>query len=553
MYQAVVDMIVDQRLFGRADRLFNCLKLLRDIDAGAVALDHLDNAAQMPTCAVEPLDDRRMAVVAMVGHGERVVLDNFRLFTYPPRGDSSSTPNIPHGGYRNRIKVISLLSVLANRTYRHLFLAQLIALVGTGLATVALGLLAYDIAGGDAGAVLGTALAIKMIAYIGVAPIAGAFADRVPRKALLVALDLVRAAVAICLPFVTDVWQVYVLIFVLQSASAGFTPTFQATIPDVLPDEGEYTRALSLSRLAYDMESLTSPMLAAALLTVINFHWLFSGTAVGFLASAALVVTSGLAKTVASGKRQADGIYAKTTRGIRIYLKTPRLRGLLAINVAAAAASAMVIVNSVVMVRELGLGQPQVALTLAVYGAGSMLAALLLPRILDRIADRPIMIGAAALLTIALGTLAAIGVVLPSGRIGWAILLASWPILGIGYSMSITPSGRLLRRSANAEDRPALFAAQFALSHVCWLIAYPLVGQLGARAGMPAAFGAMAALAGIGVVAALLIWPAGDPDEVAHAHDELPADHPHRREAHSMGKEGHAFVIDDLHQHWPRQ
>ena len=95
-----------------------------------------------------------------------------------------------------------MFAVLANRTYRHLFGAQLIALVGTGLATVALGLLAYDIAGGKAGAVLGTALAIKMLAYIGVAPIAGAFADRVLRKALLVALDLVRAGVAVCLPFV---------------------------------------------------------------------------------------------------------------------------------------------------------------------------------------------------------------------------------------------------------------------------------------------------------------------------------------------------------------
>ncbi|WP_280109901.1 hypothetical protein [Azospirillum sp. B506] len=39
------------------------------------------------------------------------------------------------------------------------------------------------------------------------------------------------------LPFVTEVWQVYVLIFVLQAESAAFTPTFQATIPDVLPDE----------------------------------------------------------------------------------------------------------------------------------------------------------------------------------------------------------------------------------------------------------------------------------------------------------------------------
>ena len=169
-----------------------------------------------------------------------------------------------------------MLSVLKNRTYRHLFAAQVIALVGTGLMTVALGLLAYDLAGANAGAVLGTALAIKMLAYVGVAPVAQAFADRLPRRSLLVALDLVRASVALCLPFVSEIWQIYLLIFVLQAASAGFTPTFQATIPDILPDEDEYTKALSLSRLAYDLESLISPMLAAALLTVISFHNLFA-------------------------------------------------------------------------------------------------------------------------------------------------------------------------------------------------------------------------------------------------------------------------------------
>ena len=87
-----------------------------------------------------------------------------------------------------------MLSPLANRTYRHLFAAQIISLLGTGLLTVALGLLAFELAGADAGAVLGTALAIKMIAYVGIAPVAGAFVHLVPRRALLVALDLVRAA-----------------------------------------------------------------------------------------------------------------------------------------------------------------------------------------------------------------------------------------------------------------------------------------------------------------------------------------------------------------------
>ena len=57
--------------------------------------------------------------------------------------------------------------------------------------------------------------------------------------------------------------QIYVLIFLLNAGSAAYTPTLQATIADVLPDETQYTRALSLSRLAYDLENLLSPTLAA--------------------------------------------------------------------------------------------------------------------------------------------------------------------------------------------------------------------------------------------------------------------------------------------------
>ena len=441
-----------------------------------------------------------------------------------------------------------MISVLANRVYRHLLAAQVIALVGTGLATIALGLLAFDIAGSNAGAVLGTALAIKMVAYIGVAPVVGAFADRLPRRAFLVTMDLVRAAVALCLPFVDQIWQIYTLIFVLQSASAAFTPTFQATIPDVLLDEADYTRALSLSRLAYDMESLLSPILAAALLTIISFHWLFAGTAVGFVFSALFVLSVTLPRSPA--KARVGGIYARTTRGLRIYLKTPRLRGLLALSLASAAASSMVIVNTVVIVRgALGLGQREVALTLAAYGGGSMMAALLVPRLLDRISDRAMMSTAAAALTIGMGAMASL---FAAGMGLWSVVLGGWFVLGAAYSMSVTPSGRLLRRSANADDRPAVFAAQFALSHGAWLICYPIAGQVGALFGQTAAFATLAGVAGIGTVAALALWPAKDPQAIAHRHDDLSPDHPHIREAHAAGETAHDFVIDDYHAQWPR-
>ena len=434
-----------------------------------------------------------------------------------------------------------MLAILRNRTYRHLFLAQVIALVGTGLATVALGLLAFDLAVENAGAVLGTALAIKMIAYVTVAPIASAFAERVPRRAMLVALDLVRAAVAVLLPFVTEIWQVYVLVFVLQSASAAFTPTFQATIPDILPDEKKYTRALSLSRLAYDLESVVSPMLAAALLAFISFNNLFAGTVIGFLVSATLVVSVVLPSPKPSQPR---GIYDRTTRGLRIYLATPRLRGLLAVNLSVAMAGALVIVNTVVYVQAVfGLENQATALALAAFGGGSMVAALALPRMLESVPDRTAMLASASLL--AAGTLAA--ALLP----GYAWLLPLWFVLGLGYSTAQTPSGRLLRRSANPEDRPALFAAQFALSHACWLIAYPIAGWAGATLGLPFTAAILAVSAAVAVLIALGVWPADDSEVIEHSHADLPASHPHLANAGDSHKHAHPFVVDDLHPTWP--
>ncbi|OYX36736.1 MAG: MFS transporter [Caulobacterales bacterium 32-69-10] len=429
-----------------------------------------------------------------------------------------------------------MLDVLKNRTYRHLFTAQVIALIGTGLLTVALGLLAYDLAGGQASAVLGTALAIKMVAYVGVAPIVGAYANRLPRRAFLVAMDLVRGGIALSLPFVNQIWQIYVLIFLLQSCSAAFTPMFQATIPDVLPEEKDYTRALSLSRLAYDTESLISPALAAALLTVISYHGLFAGTVVGFLGSAALVVSVQMPKQERSERK--GGIYENTTRGMRIYLSTPRLKGLLALNLSVAAAGAMVIVNTVVMVRTvIGRSASDVGWALAAFGFGSMLAAIVLPRLLDKTADRTVMLAAAWALAAGLFVFSAFVNAPPS--LLWPILLGFWFAFGIGYSAIETPAGRLLKRSASSADRPAVFAAQFALSHACWLISYPVAGWLGAQAGMRVALLALGAITVVGAVIGWRVWPKDDPDVVDHEHDD-------------GSTHAHPFVIDDDHRRWPK-
>ncbi|GAB0102996.1 MFS transporter [Nocardia sp. JMUB6875] len=401
-----------------------------------------------------------------------------------------------------------MLAALRHPEFRKLFTAQVVALVGTGLLTVALGLLAYDIAGGQAGAVLGTALAIKMIAYVAVAPVISAFTQRLPRRLVLVSADAIRAGIALLLPFVTHTWQIYVLIALLQSASATFTPAFQSLIPSILVDEDDYTHGLSLSRLAYDLESLLSPVLAAALLTVISYHSLFVGTAAGFVASALLVVTTRLPR-LAPPERSAP-LLERITEGARIMMNRPVLRGLLAMNMVVAAATALVIVNTVVYVRDrLGGSNTGVALALGCFGFGSMAVALSTPRLLRSVPDRRFMLTGCAVLP--LGLLAAALPTLLPRPAGAVILALTWVLLGAGTSLINTPSARLLRAQSEPATRTAVFTAQFSLSHACFLITYPIAGKLGALAGLPITAISLAALATLAATTAARAWPASAP------------------------------------------
>jgi MFS family permease len=401
-------------------------------------------------------------------------------------------------------------SVLSNRTYRYLFGAQLIALLGTGLLTVALSLLAFDVAPSAAGEVVATALTIKMVAYVGVAPFVAAAVSRMAPRTVLLSANVIRGLVAVSLPWVDQVWQIYVLIFVLQAASATFTPAFQAVIPAVLEDEDEYTRALSLSRLAYDMESVVSPIVSAALLLIISFHGLFIGTAVGFVASAALVASSGLGRQ--GTVEETTSFWARATQGIVLFVKRPALRALLALDLAVAAVTALVLVNTVVVVRQdMGLGDTSVAVALAAYGAGSMVVALSVPAILRRLPDRLVMLSGGALAPVSL----AVAAISTSSAGSFAAVLVAWFVIGASISMMLTPSGRIINRSVTPGERPAAFAANFSMSHAFFLASYPIAGWAGSALGVPGAALVLGAIAVVAVGAAVVLWRTADDQQAS--------------------------------------
>ena len=54
-----------------------------------------------------------------------------------------------------------------------------------------------------------------------------------------------------------------------------------------------------------------------------------------------------------------------------------------------------------------------------------------------------------------------------------------WLLNGAGQALIAIPSATLVAIHSSTDERGRAFAAHFAITHACWLIAYPLVGHFG--------------------------------------------------------------------------
>lgn len=381
-----------------------------------------------------------------------------------------------------QVEVADSLSPFKNKTFTTLFAAQVTSLIGSGFTQVALALLAFDLMGAQAATVLGVVWSMRVLAFVIFAPIFGGIAHKIPRKEWLIALDIGRALLVFGLFWVESLWLLYLIIFLVNVLSAGFTPVFQAVLPDVLPDEKVYTRALGYSRLAYEVERVLSPALAGLALLFLSFNALFVFNAASFLMSACLLYSALIPASIIA--ERVGGIWHNIAFGIKAYLLTPRLRGLLALYLVISATGAIVIVNTVGYVQgELGLTEQATVLVMAASGIGAIIAARITPYLLERyLSDRSLVLMAGLLMLLSL-------VPLLVTRPDLILLSLMWSGIGFSASIVMTTSGRLVTRSCRKADRSAFFSANFALSHLMWLICYPIAGWLGATSMAASAMG----------------------------------------------------------------
>jgi NRE family putative nickel resistance protein-like MFS transporter len=418
-------------------------------------------------------------------------------------------------------------SLWKNRSFLLLFGAQVISLVGSGATTVGLALFAYAMAGPrEATVVLGNALMLRILAFLVVSQPAGVLADRMNRRAILVAADVVRALLLGLLPFATTVTHVYALVFAINAVTAFFTPTFEATIPSVVARE-HLVKALSLSRLAADIEAIAAPAVAALIVMLFGARWVFTFDAATYVVSAALVLVARIPIVVrvpgAPGDARPRTTLAQLTFGVRAIAREPSLRQAIVVSFAEAIAGACAIVGTVAYVRTtLGRGESSVAFAMAAVGVGSSVTAIALGRSVGhfekRATDRKSFHGRrhawSRRALLAGGALLAVALAPGVLALPFAALLAMWFVNGAGQALVAIPSSALLAEHTSEDERGRVYAAHFALTHAFWLLAYPGVGHAIERFGAPVAFSVAALACGVVTVLAAL----SGPPEAPHTH-----------------------------------
>src|SRR5207253_1173458 len=148
----------------------------------------------------------------------------------------------------------------------------------------------------------------------------------------------------------------------------------------------QYVKALSLSRLATDVEAVAAPALAGLLVALLGVRWVFWFDGFTYLVSASLVALAAVPYVRRSLPRiSVRSFLTELTTGTRILLREPSLRQALTLSIAEATAGAAAIVATVSYVRDvLGRGETAFAFVMAGVGLGSSLTAVALGRATGR-------------------------------------------------------------------------------------------------------------------------------------------------------------------------
>jgi MFS transporter, NRE family, putaive nickel resistance protein len=365
-------------------------------------------------------------------------------------------------------KPLGFFHSLQNRVFARLFFAQTINLMGDALSWLGFALLAFELAGNQAAAVLSLALTIRVTAFIIFSPMAGLMIDRLDRKWLMVIAHLLRMGLICLLPWITEVSQLYLIVLLLSSVSAFFTPTYMATVP-LVTQEGERQNAIAMSSATYQILGVFGPGIAGAVAAQMGLRQLFWLDGITFLIAAVLVASIPQKLTVTQPSTQTLGTKLADiwTGSLCLWSDRPMRYGLL-LQLITAITGAQILVNTVTHVQNiLHLGKLEYGWSMAAFGIGATLASLSLSRI-PRTRQLP-----------TLGAALAACALLPANVLPFSGLLILLFLAGMGQALVNLPMQMLIADRVAVDLQGRVYSAQFAWSHLWWAFAYPVAGWIG--------------------------------------------------------------------------
>jgi MFS family permease len=185
------------------------------------------------------------------------------------------------------------LAVLAEPSFRRLYIARTVSLFGSSLAPLALAFAILETPGGSA-AELGLVLGVRIMVVLVLLLFGGVLADRLSRYRLLIGSDLIASVGqgALAAMFLT---QTAPLLGLLAAACAGgvaealFGPAIRGAVPQVVP-EARRQSANALLRLSRSATSIAGAPIAGVLVATVGAGWALAVDALSFLVSALLLI-----------------------------------------------------------------------------------------------------------------------------------------------------------------------------------------------------------------------------------------------------------------------
>jgi predicted MFS family arabinose efflux permease len=180
--------------------------------------------------------------------------------------------------------------VRENRDFRRLYAANAISQMGDWFNTVALFSLLLALTG--RGEAVAFTLLSRFIPSFFAGPAAGVLADRLPRRTILVASDLLRAALVLCLLFIRrpeQAWIAYTVVTLHSILGAFFEPAQAALLPNLVPEK-DFPLAATLENSLWGATLAVGSALGGVCLAVLGRDAAFVLDALSFLGSAALIV-----------------------------------------------------------------------------------------------------------------------------------------------------------------------------------------------------------------------------------------------------------------------